>query len=55
MNDDFCAENIVNALGSVGEMAGVFYKSLLKNGFEKEDAMDLVRVFVTITLSNKSK
>lgn len=52
MDMKFDADNVVSAIGSLGEMSGVLYKSLINNGFGKEEALFLVREFIIATLTN---
>ena len=44
-------KEIVNAIGSLGEMCGIFLASLLKNGFTREEAIFLVQHYMSTTLS----
>lgn len=55
MDMKFDADNVVSAIGSLGEMSGVLYKSLISNGFGKDEALYLVREFIIATLTNPQK
>lgn len=41
-NNPFDAEDFVNSIGAIGELAGALMASLLQNGFTRDEAMQLV-------------
>lgn len=43
-------KEMVNAIGSLGEICGIFLASLLKSGFTREEAILLVQHYITTTL-----
>lgn len=41
-NDIFDAEEFVNSIGAMGELAGAMMTSLMQNGFSRAESMSLV-------------
>lgn len=48
-------KDLVNAIGSLGEMCGLFRASLLKCGFTREEALELTKTYLQVTLSSANK
>lgn len=50
-NNPFDAEEFVNSIGAIGELAGALMASLLQNGFTRDEAMSLVSTMMVELLS----
>lgn len=50
-NNPFDAEEFVNSIGAIGELAGAFMSSLLQNGFTRDESMSLVSTMMVELLS----
>lgn len=48
MNDN--AKNFVSALGSLAESTAILYKTLLQNGFGRQEALELSKSFIQSVL-----
>lgn len=44
------AKNFVSALGSLAESTAVLYKTLLQNGFDRQEALELSKSFIQSVL-----
>ena len=41
---------LIEGIGAIAELAGVFFKELLRNGFTREEAVSMVRDFISTTM-----
>jgi hypothetical protein len=48
MNDN--AKNFVSALGSLAESTAILYKTLLQNGFDRQEALELSKTYIQSVL-----
>lgn len=39
-------QKLVDSIGSLAEMCGLFYRQLLKNGFTKKQAFELTKAYL---------
>lgn len=44
------AKNFVSALGSLAESTAVLYKTLLQNGFDRQEALELSKTYIQSVL-----
>lgn len=54
MNNNSNSDDVINAIGSLGEISGVLFQSLTDNGFASDQALFLVKEFIIATLEKSS-
>lgn len=47
------AKNFVSALGSLAESTAILYKTLLQNGFDRQEALELSKSFIQSVLKGE--
>ena len=50
MNENDVAK-LINGIGAIAEVSGLFLKELMKNGFTREESMVLVGEMIKVTFS----
>ena len=53
--DNEALKNLVNGIGAMCEMAGLLRDNLIKNGFTREEAVTIVRSFITESFSDRGE
>lgn len=48
-------EQFINAIGAIGDIAGILYKSLMSNGFSRVEAMDITKTMLIEFLNMMKK
>lgn len=43
-------KKMIEGIGAIAELAGVFLKELLRNGFTREEAVTIISDFITTTM-----
>lgn len=51
-NNPFDAEEFVNSIGAIGELAGALMASLLQNGFTRDESIGMVSTMMVELLRN---
>ena len=47
-------EEFVNAIGAMSEMVGIMREHLMRNGFTREEAVDIVKAYIIAVMTGDS-